>query len=201
MVDGLAQDAIDARRRILRVNPQQLESSLGLRHFIAQLEELWCGNLSGCMPGFEGVEDSLQPHPIGFGQIDAVMDQGQLQEPFHEVSLEHGDANVSRLPGGFGLGFGNGTGRGFLSENGQCLGDPEGDVAFLGSQRASGSESDASGAESWIGPTPRGFGLGLGSTGLQFQGLQAGMSVWDRPGQSVDSRRRHDLGTALQGHQ
>jgi hypothetical protein len=100
-----------------------------------------------------------------------------------------------------GLGFGYGTGRGFLSENGQCLGEPEGDVAFLGSQRASGSESDASGAESWIGPTPRGFGLGLGSTGSQFQGLQAGMSIWDRPGQSVDSRRRHDLGTALQGHQ
>jgi hypothetical protein len=129
------------------------------------------------------------------------MDQGQLQEPFHEVSLEHGDSDVSRFPGGFGLGFGYGTGRGFLSEDGQCLGDPEGDIAFLGSQRASGSESDAPGAESRIGPTPRGFGLGLGSTGSQFQGLQAGMSVWDRPGQSVDSRRRHDLGSALQGHQ
>jgi hypothetical protein len=129
------------------------------------------------------------------------MEQGQLQEPFHEVFLKHGDPDVGCFSGCFGFRLGNGTSRGFLSENGQCLGDTEGDIAFLGSQRASGSESDASGAESRIGPTPRCFCLGLGGTCTQFQSLQAGVSVRYRPGQSVDDQRRDDLGMALQGQQ
>ena len=96
-----------------------------------------------------------------------------------------------------GFGLGNGTSRGFLSEDGQYLGDPEGDIAFLGSQGTAGSESDASSTESRISPTPRGFGLSLGSTSPQLQSLQAGVSVRDRASQSVDGQGRHHLGTAL----
>jgi hypothetical protein len=109
------------------------------------------------------------------------MDQGQLQEPFHEVSLEDGDPNFGRFPSGFGLGLGYGTGRGFLSKDGQCLGDPKGDITLFGGQGPAGSESNASGAQSWIGPTPRRLGLSLGCTGPQFQSLEAGVAFRDRP--------------------
>ena len=110
------------------------------------------------------------------------MDQGQLQEPFHEVSLEDRDPTFGRFPSGLGLGLGYGTGRRFLSKDGQCLGDPEGDITLLGSQGPAGSESDASGAESRIGPTPCGFRLSLGCSGPQFQSLEAGVAFRDRPG-------------------
>jgi hypothetical protein len=129
------------------------------------------------------------------------MKQGHLKESFHEVSLEYGNSGLGHFPGGLGLGFSDGTGRSFLAEDGQRLGNSEGDIAFPRSLGSSGGEAEASSPESWIGPLPRGFGLGLGSTRTQFQGLQAGVTVRDGFGQLVDGQRRDDLGTAVPGHQ
>ena len=66
-----------------------------------------------------------------FSQINAAMEQGHFQESFHEVSLEYGNSGLGHFSGGLGLGIGEGTGRSFLAEDGQRLGDSEGEIAFL----------------------------------------------------------------------
>jgi hypothetical protein len=80
---------------------------------------------------FQSVEDSLQPDSIGFGQFQGAIQQGRLQEAFHEVPLEHLESGLRRFSGSLGLGLSDRSGSGFLAEHGKRLGHSQGDIPFF----------------------------------------------------------------------